>query len=296
VTPVPAGRLTPPPNSPPSTSDPGGTGTTATTTPPTLPPPPVTIGYRQFGGGRDLLLVMGQDGTMSWWDPALLLNLSHSYRVTIFDLPGAGYSGSDADGVPTVEQFSDVTAGLIDALGLSHPIVLGWGMGGEVALALAARHPGLASMLVLADTSAGGAQGTRPSPAVTAAFADPSTTTSALANYLFPPGALAALRSWSELTGLESPDDIVAAAVTTEAAAQTSWWRAGLATAQAAQMSIPVLVVQGSADQLFPSRNELSLIQLLPAARQITYPAAGYAAIFEEDTQFVQALRAFTGS
>src|ERR1700685_3630190 len=31
--------------------------------------PSIQIAYRQFGSGPNLLLVMGQRGTMTWWDP-----------------------------------------------------------------------------------------------------------------------------------------------------------------------------------------------------------------------------------
>jgi pimeloyl-ACP methyl ester carboxylesterase len=237
---------------------------------------------------------MGQDGTMSWWDPGLLSDLSHSYRVTIFDLPGVGYSGTDAQAAPSVDELGDVTAGLIHALGLTHPVVLGWGMGGEITLALAERHPGLASMLVLADASAGGAQGIRPSAAVSATFADPTTTISVLADYLFSPADLAARHTWFELTGLESADDIVAAAVTTEAAVQDSWWHVGIATS--VRIIAPILLVQGGLDQVFPPQNQLVLSQLFPTARQLSLPGAGYAAIFEEEPQFAHSLRLFTGS
>ena len=50
-----------------------------------------------------------------------------------------------------------MTAGLVLTLGLSDPTVLGWGLGGEIALSLAKRHPGIVSSLVLVDTSVGGA-------------------------------------------------------------------------------------------------------------------------------------------
>ena len=54
----------------------------------------VPIAYQSFGSGPDLLLIVGQDGTLSWWDPALLKDLSSHYSVTVFDLPAAGYSGA----------------------------------------------------------------------------------------------------------------------------------------------------------------------------------------------------------
>ena len=33
----------------------------------------VPIAYQTFGSGPDLLLISGQDGTMSWWDPAAVV-------------------------------------------------------------------------------------------------------------------------------------------------------------------------------------------------------------------------------
>ena len=50
----------------------------------------VPIAYQTLGSGPDLLLIAGQDATMSWWDPSLLSDLSSHFRVTLFDLPGAG--------------------------------------------------------------------------------------------------------------------------------------------------------------------------------------------------------------
>ena len=77
---------------------------------------------------------------MSWWDPALLSDLSSHYTVTMFDLPGAGYSGPTPSPL-SLPWLADMTAGLVLTLGLSDPIVLGWGLGGEIALSLAERHP-----------------------------------------------------------------------------------------------------------------------------------------------------------
>ncbi len=56
----------------------------------------------------------------------------------------------------SLSWLADMTAGLSLTVGLSDPIVLGWGMGGQIALSLAERHPGLIASLILVDTSAGG--------------------------------------------------------------------------------------------------------------------------------------------
>ncbi len=64
---------------------------------------------------------------------------------------------SPDDGLPfTIEDLASDVAGLIDALGLERPGVLGWSMGGFVALALALSDPARLSRLVLLSTSGGG--------------------------------------------------------------------------------------------------------------------------------------------
>lgn len=88
------------------------------------------IAFRRFGAGPDLLLVMGQDGSMAWWEPNLLSILAQHYRVTVFDLPGVGYSAPALAPV-SLDWLADETAGLIEALGLIEPNVLGWGLGGR---------------------------------------------------------------------------------------------------------------------------------------------------------------------
>ena len=122
---------------------------------------------------------------MTWWDPQLLTDLAGHFTVTIFDLPGVGYS-APLPGTPSVESYADATAGLIYSLHLTAPTVLGWGLGGSIALALAERHVGLLSRLVLVDATAGGREAVAMSPGVTAAFASPTALLGALARIIFP--------------------------------------------------------------------------------------------------------------
>ena len=75
--------------------------------------------------------------------------------ATVFDLPDVGYSGSTTAPL-SLAGLADMTAGLALTIGLSDPVVLGWGLGGQIALSLVERHPGFAASLILVDTSAGG--------------------------------------------------------------------------------------------------------------------------------------------
>jgi len=94
--------------------------------------------------GRSLVVV----------DPALLSDLSSHYTVTVFDLPERGTR--TCDGAPLAW-----VAGGHDRWTCPHPRAVrsngAWlGLGGQIAMSLAERHPGIASSLVLVDTSVGG--------------------------------------------------------------------------------------------------------------------------------------------
>jgi 3-oxoadipate enol-lactonase len=96
-----------------------------------------------------LLHSLALDHTM-WRDIAA--ELSNDFRLFLVDLPGHGASRNVA--VDSIEAMSDLVAdSLRDAL--SGPaVVVGLSLGGSVAQAVAARHPDLVRVLVLADTTA----------------------------------------------------------------------------------------------------------------------------------------------
>lgn len=288
VEPVPPGRTFPPLQG--ATGSPTGGATTQSTA-----PPAVTIAYRQFGSGADLLLVMGQAGSITWWYPPLLQDLSQHFRVTIFDLPGVGYSAGDRVQA-SIGRYADITAGLADALGLTHLVVMGWGMGGEVALEVGIRHRGLAAKLVLADSSAGGPTSLSPTPAVASVLVSPASTVTRLASLIFPPDAQSARTAWLQGTLLQPPDDVVAAAITAEATAQAQWWAAGASSAQLADVKVPVLLVRGAADIVFPAADTDQLAAGIPQSRVVTFAHDGYAALFQDESSLTREIVTFAAT
>ena len=90
--------------------------------------------------GPPLVMLMGTGSTMAEWDPALLRLLAADHRLILFDYPGVGRSGPwHGD---SFDSLADMTAGLIEELGIERADVLGWSMGGFVAQRLAVAHPG----------------------------------------------------------------------------------------------------------------------------------------------------------
>jgi len=257
----------------------------------------VPIAYRSFGSGPDLLLISGQDGTLSWWGQTLLSDLSGHYRVTVFDLPGAGYSASPTAPL-SVAWLADMTAGFALTVGLSDPTVLGWGLGGQVALSLAERHPGFASSLVLVDTSAGGPKAVEPSVDVARLLAEPAATPIALSAVLFPPTAAGLLdrTAWASSLFSAPPDWMTAKAVKAESALQAAAWKARSVSARLSRITIPALVITGADDVVFPPVNASRLAAALPHATQVSFPGTGYGAIVQDEPAFVSAIEGFTAA
>jgi pimeloyl-ACP methyl ester carboxylesterase len=98
----------------------------------------VTIHYETIGSGPDLLLVHGLTDSSLTWGPVTDLLAQH-YRVTTLDLRGMGRSG-DSDDYDAVGMVRDLAA-VVEAAGISDPLVVGHSLGGIVATAYAGVAP-----------------------------------------------------------------------------------------------------------------------------------------------------------
>lgn len=108
----------------------------------------IKMGYRIYGQGYPLVLIMGYGSTMKLWEPGLIQSLSSSFKVIVFDNRGMG--GTEVGQRPfSIEQFAEDTVGLLDALGLQEAHVLGWSMGALIAEEVALRYPGKVNKLIL---------------------------------------------------------------------------------------------------------------------------------------------------
>ncbi len=127
----------------------------------------IDVGYRMFGNGDPIFLIMGFKGTMDLWDQRLLQNLASQYKVVVFDNRGMGETtAGDTNKNSSIAQFANDTAGLIDALGFKKASVLGWSMGGFIAQELALNHPDRVDRVILYATICGGKETVSPGPNV----------------------------------------------------------------------------------------------------------------------------------
>ena len=109
----------------------------------------------QAGSGPDLLLLHSLLAERSVFDRALP-ELASDYRVTLPNLPGYGETPPLELENPSVADYADRIAEIMDELALpADTAVLGNGAGGFMAVALGIRHGARIGKLVLADTGPG---------------------------------------------------------------------------------------------------------------------------------------------
>lgn len=103
----------------------------------------VKIHYEVEGRGEPVILIHGLHASaqLNWGVPGIIADLSRHYRVIAPDCRGHGQSGKPtAEGEYGVQMVGDVVR-LMDHLHLRSAHVVGYSMGGMVALKLAVLHP-----------------------------------------------------------------------------------------------------------------------------------------------------------
>jgi 3-oxoadipate enol-lactonase len=112
----------------------------------------VELYYELHGSGPAITVIPGLGADTRLFSP-IVMALAQRHQVMVFDPRGAGRS--EKPDVPySAEELADDTAGLLDVVGMQAPTVIGYSMGGRIALALALRHPDRVRGLLLAATSA----------------------------------------------------------------------------------------------------------------------------------------------
>ena len=110
----------------------------------------IELGYEIFGAGEPLILLHGGFGSLEMFGPNIEL-LAAGRQVIGVDLQSHGRSPS-ADRPMRFDSMADDIAELIGSLGLDRPAIMGFSLGGGVALRTGIQHPDLVSRLVLVST------------------------------------------------------------------------------------------------------------------------------------------------
>jgi 2-succinyl-6-hydroxy-2,4-cyclohexadiene-1-carboxylate synthase len=258
----------------------------------------ITINVEVAGAGWPLLLLHGFTGSAATWAPHTLRFAPH-LRTIAPDLIGHGQS----DSPPDPERYrmercvADLLA-LLDALHVDRADVLGYSMGGRVALHLAAAAPGRVRSLVLESSSPGIAD---PPERQARIAAD-----AALANSIERDGLEAFVDRWERLPLFasqaalpagtrarlrdqrlrNSPIGLANSLRGMGAGRQESLWQ------RLATLHLPALLVVGALDAKYRDIAG-QMIDALPNAQMQIIPAAGHAVHLEQPELFAQIVLEF---
>ncbi|MCW3005764.1 MAG: alpha/beta hydrolase fold protein [Solirubrobacterales bacterium] len=261
----------------------------------------VRLGYRQFGSGPDLLMVTGDTAPMSLWMPYLLQPLARAFRVTIFDNRGMGYSTDDPAVRLSVPLMARDTAGLIAALGLRDTTVVGWSMGGEIAITMAALHiTGAAALgrIVSSGGDAGSSHTVQPPPGLLGQLADPATSTAAALQLMFPPSPAGQAAQSRFVAGfLAVPQETPSAEILRrQQDAEIAFYRSRRVWNRLGAIRVPTLITNGELDPGVPVANARALARRIPGARLSIYAGASHGMMFQNASKFAAEVRRFARS
>jgi len=111
----------------------------------------INLYFETLGAGRPLILLHGGLGSGEMFGPVLPA-LAERHQVIAVDLQGHGRT-ADIDRPIDVRLMADDIAALIDHLGLDRPDLVGYSLGGVVALHTAAKYPSKVGRLVVVSAN-----------------------------------------------------------------------------------------------------------------------------------------------
>ncbi len=229
---------------------------------------------------RNLVLVHGSGGDATCWPLAELETLG--VNVWSVDLPGHGQSGGKAR--EDVGEYAAVVEGLVKALGLSRVYLGGHSLGSAVALTLGLAAPAWLSGLVLVGAGAR----LRVNPAIFEALAnDFSGALTLMDSVIFGPAAPQNVREAMRLRMAKTDVSVMVSDFT--ACDRFDVMK------DIRRITLPALVVSGSADVLTSLKYGRFLADNIPDAELVVLEGAGHMMALEQPGAFAGALARFLG-
>jgi pimeloyl-[acyl-carrier protein] methyl ester esterase len=247
------------------------------------------------GSGPDLVLLHGWGLNLRVWD-GLADEMAKSFRIIAVDLPGHGRSEWNPKAGTPAEQAWQVHAALqpfSDRYSL-----LGWSLGGQIALDLAAAMPGSVERLVLVATTPRFAAG------VDWPYGMPATAVEKMATQL----RTNYKRTVSEFLDLQvrgsaSSDKVLAelrASLFAHGEAHPKALVSGLATLESSDLRpmlslvrAPTLVIAGQYDRVTLPAASRALAEALPDARFVEFRRAAHAPFLSHTAEFAALVTQF---
>lgn len=249
------------------------------------------LSYDRFGSGEPLLLIQGMSGHRRMWGPEFLGELAGDFDVVAYDHRGVGES--DRAQAFTIADLADDAAELMTRLGWESAHIVGISMGGMVAQELALNHPERVRTLTLGCTSAGGFTAESLGPglirvieAVQGGDRDEIRQAGYEANlspaFRADPANLEPYAATA--LSVKVPGPVIQLQITAGGAFDV--------TNRVGALTMPVLVVHGTADDMIPVSNGVDLGARIPGSKVELLDGVGHLFWWEEPGKSANLIRA----
>lgn len=254
--------------------------------------------YESAGAGRPLLLLHGFTGSTVNWHPFVPPLASH-YRVVVVDVLGHGRTASPPDEKRyTMQRVAADLITLLDELDIKQTALLGYSMGGRLALYTAVAYPERINLLMLESAS--------PGLATAAERAERVERDRALADWIATNSIEAFVDRWQALPLWRSQAALPVAARKALRQQRLQNTQVGLANSlrgmgtgaqpslwpSLSEVKTPVLLVAGELDEKFVTINQ-QMAALLPRAYLQIVAGVGHMVHLEQASQFGQIVLSF---
>lgn len=246
-------------------------------------------------------MIAGIHCTLSTWTPDLLSSLAATREVVIFDNKGVGLS-PDADwpGDVSIGSYAESTLALISALDIHQPDVLGWSMGGIIALWIATHSAEEVHRFVIVNSAAGTPPGTQldrtETLAPVAPSLNPTSRTPLDPSAIFPDTSAgnAALCRYMKLSQGMPKDGVTEKQAELQRQAVIKFLGEGGVLNMLDSVSNPTLMVVGTHGGEGPASYDM--LSRIPSSMLLAFADAAHGAIFQHSLSAAASISTFLDS
>jgi pimeloyl-ACP methyl ester carboxylesterase len=245
----------------------------------------VALHALSFGDGpRTFVAVGGWTGSWEVWEEPLAQLSAAGWRCVAYDHRGAGESPV-APSLISVQHMIDDVAAVLDAFGVERCVLAGESQGGAIAQYEAARRPERFTGLVLAAPApARRAQGAGRTAFADACRADYRGTVDQFVAACFPEPDCERVKRWAKNILLRAEPDQAARII-------EMWGDETVPELDARAITMPTLILHGTADAIVPIDESRTLAALLPDADLVEFEGAGHVPTMTRPDEVVAAIQ-----
>ena len=251
----------------------------------------VNYAYRSLGEPSDVPIVCLQHftGTLDNWDPVIINGLANERQVITIDNAGIGNSGGATP--DSVEDMTQEAIKIITALDISKCDLLGYSLGGFIAQIMAVVRPDLLRKIILVGTAPQGTKALLSFPQLI----EKAFQLSGMERFLFL-FATKSEKSRSKLSAVlqrlmerkkDRDKETSMPAIQAQVKALTRWGTDPV-TINLDEIGQPVLIVQGSNDEMMDSASSQELFKQIPNAVLTYYPDSAHGSFLQYPEMFVE--------